>query len=81
MRGYSYDECGCRGERYHGHRGNYGPGWGYNQYGPRWRCFEGLSPEERKEYLQEEKKILEKRLKDVEDEMAEPSTKIADAGE
>ncbi|MDG7045305.1 MAG: DUF5320 domain-containing protein [Nitrososphaerota archaeon] len=62
MWGHSYDECGCHGEHYHGH---------YHEYAPRWRCLEDLTPEERKEYLQEEKKILERRLKDVESKMVE----------
>ncbi len=54
--------------------------WGYHDcygyprhYGPRGGYYEGIGPEEGREYLDEEKRILEKRLKDLEARIAEIS--------
>lgn len=40
-------------------------------YGPRWRYHEELTPEDRREYLEEEKAALERRLKSIEAKIAE----------
>lgn len=59
---HCYDDWGCYGwHRYPGH------------YGPMWRYYEGPTPEERREYLEEEKRILERRLKEIEARIAETS--------
>ncbi len=61
--------CGrCHGDwDYHGC-------YGYQRrYGPRWGYYEEIGPEERREYLDEEKRILENRLKDLEARIAEIS--------
>lgn len=42
-------------------------------YGPGWRYFQEPTPDERRAYLEEEKKALERRLKDVEARIAEMS--------
>lgn len=44
------------------------PGYHYN---PSWRYYEGPAPEERRGYLEEEKRILEQRLKEIEARIAE----------
>jgi uncharacterized protein YydD (DUF2326 family) len=42
-------------------------------YGPRWRYYEEPTPEDRREYLEEEKRTLERRLKQIEARIAETS--------
>lgn len=49
-----HDEWGCHGWHYYP-----------RHHGPRWRYFEP-TPEDRREYLEEEKNLLEERLKEIE---------------
>jgi hypothetical protein len=60
--GYCHDEWGCYGWHHYPRR-----------YGPNWRYYEEPTPEERRENLEEEKKILERRLKEIEARIAETS--------
>ncbi len=59
---YCHDDWGCGG-------GYHYPG----HYDPRWRYYEEPAPAERREYLAEEKRILEQRLKEIEARLAESS--------
>jgi hypothetical protein len=56
----------------HDDRGCYG--WHYPRHcGPGWRNYEEPTPDVRRGYLEEEKRILEQRLKEIEARMAEAS--------
>ena len=59
-----WDDWGCHGW----HRGP-----GYYGYGPRGRYYEEAHPEDRRESLEEEKRYLERRLKDLDARIAEAS--------
>jgi hypothetical protein len=63
MCGHCYDDWGC-----------YGPHYYQGQYyqGPP-RFYEEPKPETRREYLEDEKRTLERRLKDIEARIAEAS--------
>ena len=64
---WGWDDRDCHGwHRGPGYYGNYG-------YGPRRRYYEEPSPEERREGLEDEKRYLERRLKDLEARIAEAS--------
>lgn len=57
----------------HGGWGCYGWDYSPGYYGPRRRYYydEELAPEDRREYLEEEKRTLERRLKQIEARIAE----------
>jgi hypothetical protein len=57
---YCHDDLGCYG--WHHYRGCYRPSWGYYEEPP---------PGGRRGYLEEEKRILEQRLKEIEAGIAE----------
>ena len=60
---HSWDEWGCHGWHHY-------PGY-YGYYGPRRRYYEEPTPEDRRESLEDEKRYLERRLKDIEARIAE----------
>ena len=67
---HDLDEQGCRG-RYR-HQG-YCHAGAYGHYGPGWRYYDEPSPEERREYLEGEKRALERRMKEIESRLLEAS--------
>lgn len=59
---YCHDEWGCYGWHHYP-----------RYYGPKWRSYEEPPPQDRREYLEEERRILEGRLKEIEARIAEES--------
>lgn len=55
-----HDDWGCYGSYHYPMR-----------YGPRWRFYEEPTPEDRREYLEEEKRMLERRLEQIEARIAQ----------
>ncbi len=64
---HCYDDWGCHGWHHYP-----------RYYGPRERYYEEPGPEDRRESLEDEKRFLEKRLKEIEGRIAEAS-KLPDA--
>ena len=60
MSGHCHDDWGCHGWHHYP-----------RPYGPRWRHCEEPAPEDEREYLDGEKRILEGRLKELEARTAE----------
>jgi hypothetical protein len=57
---HCYDDRGCYGWHYYP-----------RSYGPRRQYYEEPTPEDRRGYLEEDKRILEQRLKEIETRIAE----------
>ena len=58
---HGYDDWGCYGWHHH-------PG---RNYGPRWRYSDEPAQQDRRGYLEDEKRALEQRLKEIEGRLAE----------
>ena len=58
---HGYDDWGCYG--WHHYPGRYSA--------PRWRYYEEPAPQDRRGYLEGEKRVLEQRLKEIEARIAE----------
>jgi hypothetical protein len=68
-RGETKKMCYCC----HDDWGCYGPHYYPRHYGPIWRYYEEPTPQERRGYLEEEKRFLEQRLKEIDSRIAESS--------